>query len=124
MSDFLYSPWFKYGALSLLAGSSGYVLAKPSQYAPAVALASAVAIPLGTWYATRFFLEWTPVTGAPTMLENLTILTDPPKTGVKIPEKLDSVNTKFYQNKKTRRYYAEIETDQGSYKTSEWWVLA
>lgn len=124
MADFIYSPWFKYGAISLLAGSSGYVLARPSSYAPFVALAAAVLTPLGTWYVSRLLLDWTPIEGAPTMLENLTILTDPPKTGAKIPELLQSVNTKFYQNKKTGRYYAQLETDQGSYMTSAWWVLA
>jgi hypothetical protein len=124
MSDFLYSPLFKYGAISILAGSSGYVLARPLSYAPVIALAAAVLTPLGTWYVSRLLLDWTPISGAPTMLKNLTIVADPPKTGVKIPESLKSVNTKFYQNKKTGRYYAQLETDQGSYKTSAWWVLA
>lgn len=124
MADFLYTPWFKYGAISLLAGASGYALARPSSYAPVVALAAAALTPLGTWYVSRLLLDWTPITGAPTMLENLTLLTDPPKTGVKIPETLKSVNTKFYQNKKTGRYYAMLETDQGSYKLASWWVLA
>jgi hypothetical protein len=124
MTNFAYSPWFKYTAIGVLAGASGYVLAKPSRYALAIAGAAAVAVPLGVAYAKRFFQKWTLVSGPPTVAENLLLLTDPPQTGVKIPEALDPVKTKFFQNEKTGRYYAQVEKSQGSFTTSEWWVLA
>lgn len=123
MTNFAYSPWFKYTAIGVLAGASGYVLMRPSRYALAVAGTAAIAVPLAVKYSMRFFQKWTLVSGPPTTVENLLLLTDPPQTGVKIPEALDPVKAKFFQNKKTGRYYAAIEIDQGSFTTSEWWVL-
>jgi hypothetical protein len=126
MTTFANSPWFRYSALAVLGGASGYVLSRGSKYNLVSTVLGAIAAPVATIVAVYFMREWLPVETNPNLNETLLPRESAPKTGARLPDGLDPVKAKWFQGEKSGRYYAMMEHvgESGSYTYGEWWVLA